>query len=137
MDSSFNYNLISLREAALTVLREVDSLTSRETNGNHKFGLQEEVQRYESELIRRVDPLHRTLGQVFDDRPDDVPFGRGHHVGQPHPIAEIDERCFALYGISDEDRAWFAAQLAKAFRRPFVYDGGYSPERRRRHGLHN
>jgi maltooligosyltrehalose trehalohydrolase len=26
------------------------------------------------------------------------------------------------------------AQLAKAFRRPFVYDGGYSAERRRRHG---
>ena len=60
MDSSFNYNLISLREAALTVLREVDSLTSRETNGNHKFGLQEEVQRYEVELIR--DALHKTRG---------------------------------------------------------------------------
>jgi DNA-binding NtrC family response regulator len=60
MDSSFNYNLISLREAALTVLREVDSLTSRETNGNHKFGLQEEVQRYESELIRNA--LQRTRG---------------------------------------------------------------------------
>ena len=54
MDSSFNYNLISLREAALTVLREVDSLTSRETNGNHHFGLQEEVQRFESELIRNA-----------------------------------------------------------------------------------
>ena len=26
------------------------------------------------------------------------------------------------------------AQMAKAFRRPFVYDGGYSAERRRRHG---
>jgi DNA-binding NtrC family response regulator len=60
MDSSFNYNLISLREAALTVLREVDSLTSRETNGNQKFGLQEEVQRYESELIRNA--LQRTRG---------------------------------------------------------------------------
>jgi DNA-binding NtrC family response regulator len=60
MDSSFNYNLISLREAALTVLREVDSLTSRETNGKQKFGLQEEVQRYESELIRSA--LQRTRG---------------------------------------------------------------------------
>ncbi len=60
MDSSFNYNLISLREAALTVLREVDSLTSRETNGNQKFGLQEEVQRYECELIRNA--LQRTRG---------------------------------------------------------------------------
>lgn len=68
MDSSFNYNLISLREAALTVLREVDSLTSRETNGNgngngngkQQFGLQEEVQRYESELIRNA--LQRTRG---------------------------------------------------------------------------
>ena len=61
MDSSFNYNLISLREAALTVLREVDSLTSRETNGNgKKCGLQEEVQRYESELIRNA--LQRTRG---------------------------------------------------------------------------
>ena len=68
MDSSFNYNLISLREAALTVLREVDSLTSRETNGNgngngngkQQFGLQEEVQRYEIELIRNA--LQRTRG---------------------------------------------------------------------------
>jgi DNA-binding NtrC family response regulator len=60
MDSSFNYNLISLREAALTVLREVDSLTSRETNGHHTFGLQEELQRYESELIRGA--LQRTRG---------------------------------------------------------------------------
>ena len=62
MDSSFNYNLNSLREAALTVLREVDSLTSRETNGNGKqeFALQEEVQRYESELIRNA--LQRTRG---------------------------------------------------------------------------
>ena len=66
MDSSFNYNLISLREAALTVLREVDSLTSRESNGNgngngkQQFGLQEEVQRYESELIRNA--LQRTRG---------------------------------------------------------------------------
>jgi DNA-binding NtrC family response regulator len=60
MDSSFNYNLISLREAALTVLREVESLTSRETNENRTFGLQEEVQRYESELIRNA--LQRTRG---------------------------------------------------------------------------
>ena len=60
MDSSFNYNLISLREAALTVLREVDSLTSRETNGNRRVGLQEELQRYESELIRNA--LQRTRG---------------------------------------------------------------------------
>jgi DNA-binding NtrC family response regulator len=38
----------------------VDSLTSRETNGNHRFGLQEEVQRFESELIRNA--LQRTRG---------------------------------------------------------------------------
>lgn len=60
MNSSFNYNLNSLREAALTVLREVDSLTSQDTNGRQKFGLQEEVQRYEIELIKSA--LQRTRG---------------------------------------------------------------------------
>ena len=60
MDSSFNYNLNTLREAALTVLRELDSLTSRQNNGHGKFDLQEEVQRYEIELIRNA--LQRTRG---------------------------------------------------------------------------
>src|SRR6185503_19288736 len=52
--------LNSLREAALTVLREVDSLTSRLPGPPQKFGLQEEVQRYEIELIKNA--LQRTRG---------------------------------------------------------------------------
>ncbi|HET7114505.1 MAG TPA: helix-turn-helix domain-containing protein [Pyrinomonadaceae bacterium] len=54
------HTLNSLREAALTVLREVDTLTSRQPASPHKFGLQEEVQRYEIELIK--DALQRTRG---------------------------------------------------------------------------
>ena len=53
-------NLNSLREAALTVLREVESLASRQPNQEPKLGLQEEVQRYEIELIKSA--LHRTRG---------------------------------------------------------------------------
>ena len=55
-------NLDSLREAALTLLREVESLASQqEPSNNHQpLGLQEEVQRYESELIRHA--LQRTRG---------------------------------------------------------------------------
>lgn len=60
MNSSFNYNLYSLREAALSMLRELDSLASRESNGHQSFDLQEEVQRYEIELIKNA--LHRTRG---------------------------------------------------------------------------
>ena len=54
-------NLNSVREAALSLLREVDAL--RKTNqamSNGKLGLHEEVQRYEIELIRQA--LHRTRG---------------------------------------------------------------------------
>lgn len=54
------HTLNSLREAALTVLREVDSLTSRQPGPPQKFGLQEEVQRYEIELIKNA--LQRTRG---------------------------------------------------------------------------
>ena len=58
------HTLNSLREAALTVLREVDSLTShqpsRQSSASGKFGLQEEVQRYEIELIKSA--LQRTRG---------------------------------------------------------------------------
>lgn len=54
------HTLNSLREAALTVLREVDSLTSRQPSPPSKFGLQEEVQRYEIELIKSA--LQRTRG---------------------------------------------------------------------------
>ena len=52
--------LNSLREAALTVLREVDSLTSSRPGPPERFGLQEEVQRYEIELIKNA--LQRTRG---------------------------------------------------------------------------
>lgn len=54
------HTLNSLREAALTVLREVDSLTSRLPSPPQTFGLQEEVQRYETELIKSA--LQRTRG---------------------------------------------------------------------------
>ncbi|HEU5458971.1 MAG TPA: helix-turn-helix domain-containing protein [Pyrinomonadaceae bacterium] len=53
-------NLNSLREAALTLLREVESLATRHPESNSRLGLQEEVQRYESELIRNA--LQRTGG---------------------------------------------------------------------------
>jgi DNA-binding NtrC family response regulator len=54
------HNLDGLREAAITLLREVESLTNRQPHQDQKLGLQEEVQRYESELIR--DALQRTRG---------------------------------------------------------------------------
>lgn len=54
-------NLNSLREAALALLREVDSLRRNQRNtSNEKLGLHEEVQRYEVELIRQA--LQRTRG---------------------------------------------------------------------------
>ena len=60
MSSSF-HNINTLREAALTLLREVESLASQqEPPTSQRLGLQEEMQRYESELIR--DALHRTRG---------------------------------------------------------------------------
>jgi DNA-binding NtrC family response regulator len=54
------HNLESLREAAITLLKEVELLASRQPQTNHKLGLQEEVQRYETELIREA--LQRTHG---------------------------------------------------------------------------
>ena len=53
-------NLTNLREAAITLLREVESLTSKHPHTDQKLGLQEEVQRYETELIRQA--LLRTRG---------------------------------------------------------------------------
>ena len=54
-------NLDSLREAAMTLMREVESLASRQPHTNHQqLGLQEEVHRYESELIRSA--LQKTRG---------------------------------------------------------------------------
>ena len=44
----------------MTVLKELESLTNSESEPDHKLGLQEEVQRYEIELIR--DALHKTRG---------------------------------------------------------------------------
>jgi DNA-binding NtrC family response regulator len=55
------HNLDSLREVALMLLREVESLANRqEPQNGQPLGLQEEVQRYESELIRHA--LLRTGG---------------------------------------------------------------------------
>ena len=61
MSSSF-HNINTLREAAMSLLREVESLASQQEPPptTQRLGLQEEVQRYESELIR--DALHRTRG---------------------------------------------------------------------------
>jgi DNA-binding NtrC family response regulator len=54
-------NLNSVREAALSLLREVDALRQTNKSGsNEKLALHEEVQRYEIELIRQA--LHRTRG---------------------------------------------------------------------------
>jgi len=53
-------NLNSVREAALTLLREVESLRRVHQVPDEKLGLHEEVQRYEIELIRQA--LHRTRG---------------------------------------------------------------------------
>jgi DNA-binding NtrC family response regulator len=58
--SSAIHNLDTLREAAITLLREVESLASQQEPQPARLGLQEEVQRYESELIREA--LHRTRG---------------------------------------------------------------------------
>ena len=54
------HNLDTLREAAITLLREVESLASQQEPAPARLGLQEEVQRYESELIREA--LQRTHG---------------------------------------------------------------------------
>ena len=59
--SSSIHNLDSLREAAVTLMREVESLaSSHEPQTNGRLRLQEEVQRFESELIRQA--LQRTHG---------------------------------------------------------------------------
>ena len=54
------HNLDNLREAALTVLKELDCLASNQPEPERNLGLQEEVQRYEVELIRNA--LQRTRG---------------------------------------------------------------------------
>jgi transcriptional regulator with PAS, ATPase and Fis domain len=55
------HNLNSVREAALTLLREVESLRkTQQSAATENLGLHEEVQRYEAELIRKA--LHRTGG---------------------------------------------------------------------------
>lgn len=54
------HNIDTLREAAITLLREVESLASQQEPPLRRRGLHEEVQRYESELIREA--LQRTRG---------------------------------------------------------------------------
>lgn len=54
------HNLDNLREAALTVLKELDALSLNQPEAERTLGLQEEVQRYEIELIRNA--LQRTRG---------------------------------------------------------------------------
>ena len=57
--SSVIHNIDTLREAAITLLREVESLASQQAPVP-RLALQEEVARYESELIREA--LQRTRG---------------------------------------------------------------------------
>lgn len=54
------HNLDNLREAALTVLKELETLTNSQSEPDRRLGLQEEVQRYEIALI--CDALHKTRG---------------------------------------------------------------------------
>jgi len=54
------HNLDNLREAALTVLKELESFTNSQSEPDRKLGLQEEVQRYEIELI--CNALQKTRG---------------------------------------------------------------------------
>ena len=56
--SSAIHNLDTLREAAITLLKEVESLASQQEPQPPRLGLQDEVQRYECELIREA--LQRT-----------------------------------------------------------------------------
>ena len=58
--SSAIHNLDTLREAAITLLKEVESLASQQEPQPPRLGLQEEVARYECELIREA--LQRTRG---------------------------------------------------------------------------
>jgi transcriptional regulator with GAF, ATPase, and Fis domain len=55
------HTLLNLRDAALTLLKEVESLTNgQKSRANGKFALHDEVQRYEIDLIRGA--LKRTRG---------------------------------------------------------------------------
>jgi transcriptional regulator with GAF, ATPase, and Fis domain len=54
------HSLLNLRDAALTLLKEVESLTSKQASPTRRFALHEEVQRYEIDLIRGA--LKRTRG---------------------------------------------------------------------------
>ena len=51
------HNLNNLREAAMTLLREVESLTNTHPHIDQKLGLQEEVQRYENSFAKRSNAL--------------------------------------------------------------------------------
>jgi transcriptional regulator with GAF, ATPase, and Fis domain len=53
LDSALNNRLNTLREVALTLLREVESLrVSQQSNTKQSVKLYDEVQRFETELIR-------------------------------------------------------------------------------------
>ena len=53
--SSSIHNLDTLREAAITLMREVESLASQQEPQPARLGLQEEVQRYETEELGQRD----------------------------------------------------------------------------------
>ncbi|HEY9501774.1 MAG TPA: helix-turn-helix domain-containing protein [Pyrinomonadaceae bacterium] len=55
------HNLLNIRDAAMTLLKELDSLTKgQQGRPNRRLDLHEEVQRYEIDLIRGA--LKRTRG---------------------------------------------------------------------------
>jgi transcriptional regulator with GAF, ATPase, and Fis domain len=60
-EATLDSRLSSLREVALTLLDAVDSLRSTQpASGDHRISLQDEVQRFETDLIRVA--LERTGG---------------------------------------------------------------------------
>jgi|ERR1700686_2949575 len=59
-EATIDSRLDTLREAALTLLDAVDSLRSAQPSGGHSIRLQDEVQRFETDLIRAA--LERTRG---------------------------------------------------------------------------
>lgn len=59
-EATFDSRLDALREVAMTLLGTVDSLRSAQPSQSHSIRLQDEVQRFETDLIRTA--LERTGG---------------------------------------------------------------------------
>lgn len=59
-EATFENRLVALRDVALTLLDAVDSLRNSQPSRDHSLRLQDEVQRFETDLIRTA--LERTGG---------------------------------------------------------------------------